>query len=325
MTRAPHLVLTLTALALAGCGAVAVQTAPAKTASATRSEAALRADTLFWQALHGGRYEAIGPALEAVTGAYLQDPNDAVTAAHVGWLHFWRLAESSRLAAVPATVTGDAVLARRYFQEAVALDPGEARYLGFLASAQLAEGSIHRDEKLTRQGYYTMLSAIDAWPEFNLFTAGYTMSRSPSGSERFQQALQWQWQNLDACVGEKVDRANPDFSRYMALATTSGKKRVCWNSWIAPHNFEGFFLNLGDMLVKSGDWQTAQKVYANARLSPDFAKWAYAPVLQARIAQAAANVALFNAPATRDATGVKMMVASTFACTGCHQATGLTR
>jgi len=319
MTPHSGLALAVTALALAGCGAVAVQTAPAKTASATRSEAAQRADTVFWQTLHGGRYEAIAPALEAVTGAYLQDPNDGVTAAHVGWLHIWRLAESSRLPAVPATITDDAVLARRYFQEAVALDPGEARYLGFLASAQLAEGSIHRDEKLTRQGYYTMLSAIDGWPEFNLFTAGYTMSRSPADSERFKQALQWQWQNLDVCVGEKVDRTNPDFSRYMALATISGKKRVCWNSWIAPHNFEGFFLNMGDMLVKSGDWQTAQKVYANARLSPGFAGWAYAPVLQARIEQAAANVALFNAPPTRDASTSGMMIASKFACTGCHQ------
>jgi len=39
----------------------------------------------------------------------------------------------------------------------------------------------------------------------------------------------------------------------MSKKTKEGKKRVCWNSWIAPHNFEGFFLNMGDMLVKSGD------------------------------------------------------------------------
>ena len=28
-----------------------------------------------------------------------------------------------------------------------------------------------------------------------------------------------------------------------------------------------------DMVTKSGDWQTAQKLYANARLSPDYAQW----------------------------------------------------
>ena len=37
-------------------------------------------------------------------------------------------------------ITDEAVLARRYFQEAVALHPHDARYLGFLGSTQLAEG-----------------------------------------------------------------------------------------------------------------------------------------------------------------------------------------
>jgi hypothetical protein len=59
--------------------------------------------------------------------------------------------------------------------------------------------------------------------------------------------------------------------------STDGKKRACWNSWIAPHNFEGFFLNMGDMLVKVGDWRTAQKIYANAKLSPDYANWTVVP------------------------------------------------
>lgn len=85
-------------------------------------------------------------------------------------------------------------------------------------------------------------------PEFNLFTGGYVFSRLPADSPQFQEGLAWQWRTLDHCIEE-------------------GKKRACWNSWIAPHNLEGFFLNMGDMLVKSGDWQMAQKIYANARLS----------------------------------------------------------
>ena len=114
---------------------------------------------------------------------------------------------------------------------------------------------------------FDLLAAIDGWPEFNLFTAGYTMSRQPADSERYKQALEWQWETLDVCVGEKINRADPGYAKYMSLATTEGRKRVCWNSWIAPHNFEGFFLNMGDMLVKAGDWQAAQKIYANAELS----------------------------------------------------------
>lgn len=315
--------LVLAATLLAGCGAVAVQMAPAKQPSATRSEAALKADALFWQTLHGGQYDAIPRAMTAMKAAYLQDPSDAVSAARTGWLHIWRLAESGRTSELSPQITDDAVLARRFFQEAASLNPAEARYQGFLGATLLAEGSIHHDEKLTRQGYFTLLAAIDAWPEFNLFTAGYTMSNQPAESERFKQALEWQWKTLDLCAGEPVDRSNPDFGRFMSLATTEGRKRVCWNSWIAPHNFEGFFLNMGDMLVKAGDWKTAQKIYANARHSPDFATWAYAPVLEQRVARAQANVAAFARPPQSRPEGggtvAKMMFSTSFACTGCHQ------
>jgi hypothetical protein len=306
--------------ATTGCGYLAVQTAPTKQAAITRTQASLEADALFWQTLHTGNYEEISSALNALTGAYLADPSDAVTAAHIGWMHIWRLSESARLDKAPSTITDDAMLARRYFQEAVKLNPRDARYLGFLASATVVEGSIHQDEKLTRRGYYLLLDSIDAWPEFNLFTAGFTMSRQPASSVRFKQALEWQWQTLDLCVHQKVDRKDPSFANYMSRATTEGKNRVCWNSWIAPHNFEGFFLNMGDMLVKAGDWQTGRKIYSNAMLSPAYEQWRFREVLERRIANAQANVAVFNAPEPfPDKVHQRTMIASPFSCMGCHR------
>jgi hypothetical protein len=123
------------------------------------------------------------------------------------------------------------VLARKYFQKALALNPTEARYLGFLASMTLAEGGIDKDEAELRRGSAMLTEAIHAWPEFNLFTAGYVLSRQPANSDSFKDALNWQWQNLDVCVEGKVDRANPDFTKYKALETTEGPKRACWNDW----------------------------------------------------------------------------------------------
>ena len=305
---------------LSGCGFMAVQTAPAKTAVAARSDSALRADALFWQTLHNSDYDGISKAMQAVKGAYLQTPTDATTAAHVGFLHIWRLAESARQETLSPAITDDAVLARKYFQEAVSMNPSDARFQGFLASALLAEGAIHKDEKITRRGYYTMLDSIDAWPEFNLFTGGYVMSTQPADSERFKQALEWQWRTLDVCAGTAVDRRQPAFDSYMRLQTKEGPKRVCWNSWIAPHNFEGFFLNMGDMLVKAGDWQTAQKIYANARLSPDYAQWKYKATLESRIEQAQTNVSVFRTAQRGKAVGdAIIMNQSRFACMGCHQ------
>jgi hypothetical protein len=320
MNISTFLILVSSCSALAGCAMMADLTAPRKVATADRTAAALNADKVFWATLHSGNYGGIGKALEVQTAAYLADPKDAISAAHTGWLYIWRLSESQRLDALPATITESAVLARKYFEEAVALQSNEARYRGFYAAALLTEGNIHQDERLTRRGYFTMLDAIKQWPEFNLFTGGYVFSRRPAESEQFKQGLDWQWQALDACTGASVDRKNPDYSQYMKLETIEGVKRVCWNSWIAPHNFEGFFLNMGDMLVKSGDWQTARTIYANARLSTTYNQWPYRQELEDRIRDSQQNVAAFSAPQSAQANKDKtIMVGSKFSCMACHQ------
>jgi tetratricopeptide (TPR) repeat protein len=311
------LAIGISALVWSNWDRIAVLLAPRKTAATSRSEVAIKADDLFWQTFHNGEYEKIQPALEVLTAAYLQTPSDAKTAAHIGWLHLWRMSERARLNSVPATSTDDVVMARKYFAEAVTLDPSDARYLGFLAASILAEGAIHKDEKLTRKGYFMLRDSIQAWPEFNLFTAGYVMSQQPADSPRFREGLDWEWRNLDVCAQERIDRANPDYSKYMSSETKDGQKRACWNSWIAPHNFEGFFLNMGDMLVKAGDWQTAQKIYANAKLSREYGSWKFQAILEERIKKAQSNVAIFNA--SNETSNPRLMIDSEFSCMGCHQ------
>jgi hypothetical protein len=71
------------------------------------------------------------------------------------------------------------------------------------------------------------------------------------------------------------------------------------------------------MLVKSGDWQTAQKIYANAKYSREYASWKFAPVLEARITQAQENVAAFTG--ARGAPDRPIMINSAYACMACHQ------
>jgi hypothetical protein len=92
---------------------------------------------------------------------------------------------------------------------------------------------------------------------------------------------------------------------------------VCWHSWIAPYNFEGFFLNFGDMLVKAGQPEIAVKMYGNAKLTLDYA-WAYRDVLEDRIGNAARYVDVFrqeNSPPGAPTITVR----SRFSCMGCHQ------
>ena len=310
---------------------IALATAPRKLAAETRSEAAQKADDLFWAAFHGGRYDQIGATLQALTAAYLESPNDPTTAGHIAWLHNWRIAERARMAAAPATITDDTAVARRYFEEAVKLDPSDPRTRGFLAGHTIIEGTLHKDEKEVRKGYFMMLDAVRDWPEFNMFTGGFVFSRLPQDQKQYKEGLEWQWKTLDLCIGGKLNRANPDYSPYMRLEPLGvrqqaenpieGHKRACWNSWIAPHNLEGFFLNMGDMLVKAGDWQTAQKIYANAKLPRAYPDWDFKDVLDQRIANAQANVAVFQtAPFSQAEDGrARMMIDSPFACMACHQ------
>ena len=91
--------------------------------------------------------------------------------------------------------------------------------------------------------------------------------------------------------------------KYMRLETKEGPRRVCWNSWIAPHNFEGFFLNFGDMLVKAGQPELAVSMYRNAQLAREYATWPYKAVLEARIRDAAKNVEAFRRTEPRAGRG----------------------
>ena len=77
---------------------------------------------------------------------------------------------------------------------------------------------------------------------------------------------------------------------------------------------------MGDMLVKSGDWQTAQKIYANAKIPPSYGQWKFRDVLERRIANAQSNVEIFNAAQPgADKMHQRMMFNSPFNCMACHQ------
>ena len=306
-------------LLISGCSWLAIATAPSKIASTPNAQAKTANDQ-FWAALHNGRYSEIDNLLEQHMRVVNKDAAEPVTLAHIGFLHSWKLAERNRAPAA-ARVIEHATLSRRYFDEAVRLDPTEARFLGFAASFTMTEGTVLKSERDIRKGYFMMKDAVAMWPEFNLFTSGYTMSGAPVDGAAFKEGLEQQWTTLDLCFGERVSRKSPDISRYLALETTVGPKRACWNSWIAAHNWEGFFLNFGDMLVRAGDRANAQTMYQATQLSKTYANWPYRDVLERRLANLDALQQKF-ANASDVETEMVTMTNSTFACMACHQKTG---
>ncbi len=305
---------------------VGVIAGPYKEPSEQQSEEAIGAGIFFWQAFQNGLYHLLPDVLNALTGVYLRDPNDSITAGYLAAAHAWKLSERARFDEIPPTITDHATLARKYFAEKVRMEPDNSHFIGFLGSLMMSEGDVHADERLIKRGFKTLLKASRMHPEFNYVTTALTISGGmaeslpTADSKLYKLSLEWQWDTMELCFGEDIDRDSPDVSAYLHMETHDGPQSVCWNSEIAPHKFEGFFLNMGDMLVKAGDWQTAQKIYANARLSKTYNVWQFAPVLEQRIVDAEINVDLFNKhPGPNGKFEKPMMAQSEFSCTGCHQ------
>lgn len=275
------------------------------------------ADAYFWDRFHAGDFAAIPLILDGLHAGLAAAPDDPSLARHLPWTYIWRLAESAR-GISGAELLESLVETRSGFARAYDLNPDDPRVLGFLAGITLGEGITLNDPALYAEGNTLFTQGIADWPEFNYFSSGYILSQLPRDHPGFQLGLAQQWANIDACAGFVVDRVNPDLAATLKRETAVGRLRVCWNSWIAPFNLEGFFMNLGDMLVKDGQVATGVQVYEAARLADNYAAWPYKAQLEQRIADAAENATRFNAvPADPEH---RIMFQSTYSCMGCHQA-----
>ena len=307
-------VFCLFAIAGAGCAKTAVRAARDKRPEPSRSELASGATDAFWATFHDSLYDNLDPVVFQLTAAYLEQPRDPELALLLGHAHFWKLAERRRLDPDPR-VTDSLILAEKYFEEAARLDPDDDRILGWLGGVRLAIGDVHQDARATTQGFFDLKESVRRWPQFNGFSMGYVMMQLPATHRRYDDGLGAYWRSVDTCAGKKVDRSNPDFAPYMGGEWT-GRRAVCGNGWIAPHNFEGFFMGMGDAVLKSGDVVTARVLYENARLAPGFEQWPYRKELQERLKGLDARAARYadGEPSNDPLT----MVETEYACTGCH-------
>ena len=315
--------LILLSLFCYSCSMVAVWFSDEKERSAFE-DTALEKEThqYFWNQLHQGHYDSLDKVLDKLHYAYMQDPQDFKIAAHLGFAYVWKVTERLRLDSMTASISAAGDLSQRYFEEAVALNPNDPRLRGFKAGLMLANGSRHTDDKLRTKGYFEGKEAISQWPSFNLFSVGYVMSVIEHDKERYAEALEYQWQNLEACLCREIDRDNPDLSDIdeipARVADDYKKSRACTNSWIAPHNVEGFLLNLGDMLVKKGDTAQASEVYESIRLVAEFEAWPYRHQLDNRLANLEENVQKFRRQG-RLSDNQRVFIQTEFGCMGCHQ------
>jgi tetratricopeptide (TPR) repeat protein len=250
----------------------------------------------FWEQFHKGNLNNLDSIINKLDVAYKIDSTNVLTNAHLGFAHIWALSEWQRIPNVGSQIKEHAYLSYKHFSKAYELNPNDKRILGFLGDIQMAYGSISGSKKMQRKGYFKGLKSIKEWPEFNKFTIGVTFAGSNPNSKFFQKALDWQWTTLEDCFTSTIDKTNPNLKEFISKeipAHNLGRDRACYNSWIAPHNIEGYFLHMGDMITKTGDYTTAIKIYELAKSSPNYNTWTFKEILNNRIINAERNTKTF--------------------------------
>lgn len=291
-------------------------------------------DYEFLEAFHGSKYEEIGN-LKARFQALIPQNNPAAAhpkvLARMAFLNLWELLERYRDVDAEGNISNPQVLAQNigacseYFRAASEANSSYSVYRGFAAICTMLwgqSGAPNTADKLAL-GLEWAGSAIRHNPDFNLFTVGYTLSASPVDSEQFKLGVEMLWRNLDVCFGDTLDRKNPNVAKYIPTFIPVGNKRFCLNSEVAPHNFEGFALIFGDMLVKANQVEAAKVMYANAKLLPSYQTWParFRDILEERLAKADDLVRPFQAPVDplKKPNYPTITINSEYSCMVCHQ------
>jgi hypothetical protein len=281
------------------------------------SEPDTRAADAFWTAFVDQRYDQLPEVTAGLEAAARERPGDPWAAELHAIAMIWRLAEAPRDPSLtPAQIPPIALAAEQELARAQQLLPSDPLILGRLGALQFAIGGVLHDPARIAQARAHIDRSVEQYPEFALFTRARLFFDLPAGDPSAAARVEDFWTKLDACAGETVDRAAYDLGKYVARATDTGPERVCWNTPHTPHGVEGFFVYMGDALVKQGDPATAKRMYASARQSPDYASWPFHAELDDRIASADAWAARF---ADGDpANDPPLITATKIACASCH-------
>jgi len=247
----------------------------------------------FWTIYHGNDYARIPEAQKELETAIQSDPDNPTLYALLGATHFWHVGEASRDPSALADrniLAQDMPTAAALFQKALDLDYytqhaiayiNDDHLPGYLGITTVHTGQEFGDSNLIAKGDGILDFAVYQFPEFNNFNRWAAHLDDARDSDTYKKALDSLWQDIDACIGTQIDRANPDMKPYLGLVTGVGRKKACW--WkgdIAPYGFEGLILNLGNGLVKAGQIDAARVMYANAKYADNYETWPYRNVLE---------------------------------------------
>jgi hypothetical protein len=276
----------------------------------------------FFDDFHASRYSQSAARAAELDVAAEADPTAGRLSFDRALAHNWHLQELGRAPSKDAAaIQAEQRSLPGLFEVAYKNNPTDPRVGCFLGLQLVGAGRAMKDDQLFLQGIGVLHKAVEQWPEFNLFCLGLAYDQLPASDPDYKKAVDAALDNVDACAGEPVDRNNPDISKYVSQATSEGPKRACWNTWIAPHNAEGFYLWVGDLLVKQGKVSAARAAYNDVKLIPEYEQWPFKHLLTDRLsANLDAKAALYQDadPSNDPAFGGEEVSRR---CAVCHAAT----
>jgi hypothetical protein len=289
----------------------------------TLEEKAAAAKALFHEAFLSGNYDRVGEAQAALKAVYDEDPNigEGETAMLLGATSLWSAAEWRRNPArgndalLQEVVQGDEVL-----KVSIKTRTNDGRAFMFAGVARSLRAQLERSQTLNQESSALFEQGISLYPEFSLVGIAFAGASAPINSPPFAAAVKSTWDNINLCVGGELNRDNPDFSPFMHLykERPTRPQLACWGSpEVAPHNLEGFFVLMGDLLVKNNQPQQAIRIYNNAKLLPRYGEWRYQGVLADRIDSAVRNAALYRD--SNPANDPPTLASASYQCAICHQ------
>lgn len=245
------------------------------------SPGAAAGEAAFWDTLWADRPRA-DETLELLTRAVRRDPRDGRSQFLLGMLRLYRSAgDPTSFDFAHPTPEGMAEIraAQEPFARAVELLPLDTRVPGFRAAATYADGFVHGDAMQTALGLSRLDEAVAANALFNAFDLFAVVAPiTPGGSAYYQSRI----------------LGLVDFILKDNLTCPAVVPHTCSNDGMAPHNFEGTLIELGDLYAKGGRLADAQQWYAFARALGQSFHYRYQAIADERVAHAADRVALYQ-------------------------------
>jgi len=249
-------------------------------ASRRPSRAASAGEAAFWDTLWAD-HERSDEALRLLTRAVRHDPRDGRSQFLLGMLRLYRstqaCAEFDFLNLCDAA-KAEGLAAQKPLDRASELLVLDTRIQGFRAADSYANGYEQKDPTRLALGMQQLETAIDVNPLFNSFDAFAVVAAILPGSDPY-------YQNRILPLVDYV------FSQPACIFQLP---EICSNDGMAPHNFEGTLLLLGDIYAKGGRLLDAERWYALGQGFGSGSGYRYQSYLDDRVANAAERVMLYQ-------------------------------